>query len=73
MVDAEIAGSVATFTVPEVDVSSSRRLERLELAYKACDLIYEYSRTFHHDEQMAEVIARRNEISEVIMEILQEE
>ena len=69
MVEAELAGSEAQLPLPEPPAEGERLVD-LEADYRYCDLLYTYARTFGHEERLASLTERREEISRAIMHIL---
>ena len=51
----------------------ARDLPELELAYKVCDLTFYYDQRFSHTEDLEEITETKQEISDMIMRILEEQ
>ena len=69
MAKAELAGEEAVLPLPDAPAVGEKLVD-LESDYRYCDLLYTYARTFGHDERLAPLTARREEISQAIMRIL---
>ena len=68
MLNAETQGEV--YRLSQADIPVEGDLDRLELSYHMCDLLYSYMRQMNHEEEMEEVSAMKKDLSSKIISIL---
>ena len=68
MLDAEAQGEV--YRLSQADIPLEGDLDRLELSYHMCDLLYSYMRQMNHEDEMEEVSSMKKELSSKIIAVL---